>query len=54
MFRDRLGFSAEIVEKTIINYIIDYNYNELNDISNNFFDNHKILNKKYNADFLHC
>ena len=42
------------IEKTIINYIIDYNYEELNDISNNFFDNHKILNKKYKADFLHC
>ena len=42
------------IEKTIINYIIDYNYDELNDISNNFFNNHKILNKKYKADFLHC
>ena len=42
------------IEKTIINYIIDYNYDELNDISNNFFDNHKILNKKSETDFLHC
>ncbi len=42
------------IEKTIINYIIDYNYDELNDISNNFFDNYKILNKKFKADFLHC
>ena len=42
------------LEKTKINYIIDFNYDELNEFSNNFFDNHKILNKKFKTDFLHC
>lgn len=42
------------IDKTEINYITDYEYDDLSKISDNFFGNHKVLNRNYEADFLHC
>ena len=42
------------IDKTEINYITDYEYDDLSEISDNFFGNHKVLNRNYEADFLHC
>ncbi|MAT79995.1 MAG: hypothetical protein CMD13_04580 [Flavobacteriales bacterium] len=41
------------IDKTEINYITDYEYDDLSKISDNFFGNHKVLNRNYEADFLH-
>ena len=42
------------INKTEIVYIIDHNYDNLFDMSSNFFDNYKILNEDFQGDFLHC
>ena len=42
------------VDKTEIIYIYDYEYDDLSNISDKFFRNHKILNRNYESDFLHC
>ena len=42
------------VDKTEIIYIYDYEYDDLSNISDKFFGNHKILNRNYEGDFLHC
>ena len=42
------------IEKTKITYIIDHNYDDLTNISDNFFNNYKILDKDDNVDFLHA
>ena len=42
------------VDKTEIIYIYDYEYDDLSNISDKFFRNHKILNRNYEGDFLHC
>ena len=42
------------IDKTEIIYIYDYEYDDLSNISDKFFGNHKILNRNYEGDFLHC
>ena len=42
------------INKTEIVYIIDHDYDNLFDMSSNFFDNYKILNEDFQGDFLHC
>ena len=42
------------IDKTEIIYINDYEYDDLSNISDKFFGNHKILNRNYEGDFLHC
>ena len=42
------------IDKTEIIYIYDYEYDDLSNISDKFFRNHKILNRNYEGDFLHC
>ena len=42
------------VDETEIIYIYDYEYDDLSNISDKFFGNHKILNRNYEGDFLHC
>ena len=41
------------INKTEIVYIIDHDYDNLLDMSSNFFDNYKILNENFQGDFLH-
>lgn len=41
------------INKTEIIYITDYEYDDLSNISDKFFGNHKILNQNYVGDFLH-
>ena len=40
-------------EKAVVNYIIDYIYDDLEDISKNFLDNYKIFNENFEVDYLH-
>ena len=40
-------------EKEVVNYIIDYIYDDLEDISKNFLDNYKIFNENFEVDYLH-
>ena len=42
------------IDKTEIIYIYDYEYDDLSNISDKFFGNHKVLNRNYEGDFLHC
>ena len=40
-------------EKAVVNYIIDYIYDDLEDISKNFLENYKIFNENFEVDYLH-